>query len=103
MNNKKLLVRRAILVYQAGIANVFVVDCLNLSPYGRNAQRLIQADFRTCEAFARGLAVAGALVSSAYCNQAGDIINVKWCAELNEAPFSNEFHPVVARDGELLA
>ena len=51
---------KVVLVYQAGIANVFEVDSLNLSDYGREARRLLQGDFRTCEAFARGCGAAGA-------------------------------------------
>jgi hypothetical protein len=86
--------KHAVLVYQAGIANVFEVDCLNFSNFGRNAKRLLQSDFRTCESFARGLAYAGYFVASASCNQAGDIVDSQWSDDLENAPFSDKFNPV---------
>lgn len=70
--------KRAMLVYQAGIANVFEVESFNLSNFGREAKRLLQGDFRSCEMFANGLAAAGVLVSTAACNRAGDIIDATW-------------------------
>jgi len=90
----QLKVNKAVLVYQAGIANVFAVDCLNMADYGRNAVRLMQADFRACENFARGLAAAGVIVASAQCNQAGDIVDSHWSEDLEDAPFSDKFRPV---------
>ena len=86
----------AVLVYQAGIANVFAVDCLNLAPYGREARRLLQADFRSCELFARGLAAAGVRVGTAVCNRAGDVVDQRWSDDLDSAPFSDKFRPVFA-------
>ncbi len=91
-----LKTKRAMLVYQVGIANVFAVTSFNLADFGRDARRLLQSDFRTCESFARGLAVAGTLVSSAHCNQAGDIVNALWDEDLDSAPFSDKFHPVTS-------
>jgi hypothetical protein len=85
---------RAVLVYQAGIANVFEVDSFNMADYGRDAKRLLQSDFRTCEAFARGMAAAGALVTSAACNMAGDVACQRWTDDLEAAPFSDQFRPV---------
>ena len=84
----------AFLVYQSGIANVFAVDCLNLCDYGREAKRLIQSDFHTCEMFARGLKAAGVTVKTAACNQAGDISRANWSENLHEQPFSDQFHPI---------
>ena len=86
--------KKAVLVYQAGIANVFEVDCFNLSDFGREAKRLVQSDFRTCESFARGLAAAGCKVNTAGCNMAGDIAHQKWTADIEELPFSDKFSPV---------
>lgn len=86
--------RKAFLVYQAGIANVFAVDSFNLADYGRNARRLIQGDFRTCESFAAGLKAAGWKVSTVQCNQAGDIAHSHWNEDLSVAPFSEAFRPV---------
>src|SRR3990167_3756482 len=86
--------RRIVLVYQVGIANVFEVQSFNMSHDGRDAKRLMQADFRTCEAFARGMAAAGCLVTSMHCCQAGDIARAKWSDVLEDAPFSDEFYPV---------
>ena len=85
---------RAVLVYQAGIANVFAVTSFNMDPFGRDARRLLQSDFRTCESFARGMAAAGCKVATAHCNEAGDIVNRPWSSDLNAAPFSNKFRPV---------
>ena len=90
----KLRVQRAMLVYQAGIANVFSVSSFNVADYGRDARRLLQSDFRTCENFARGLAAAGVIVRTAACNRAGDIADEKWSLNLEEQPFSDQFQPV---------
>lgn len=78
------------LVYQAGIANVFKVKAFNLADYGREAQRILQSDFQTCKAFCFGLAQAGAIVRTAHCNQAGDIIGSLWSEDLDNAPFSDK-------------
>lgn len=92
----KLRIENAMLVYQAGIANVFQVERLIPTPKGRNAKRLIQSDFRTCESFARGLAVAGVYVDTMACNRASDIVDAEWSQDLDEQPFSDKFHPVVS-------
>ena len=94
MSKNTLKIERAVLVYQAGIANVFSVESFNMADYGRDAHRLLQSDFRTCESFARGLAAAGVLVASAHCNMAGDIIHQPWSEDLDAAPFSESQHPV---------
>lgn len=85
---------RVALVYQAGIANVFRVDCFNLSPDGRNARRVVQGDFHTCEAIAYGMAMAGAIVHSLACNRAGDVADAQWSEDLDSQPFAEKFHPV---------
>jgi hypothetical protein len=90
----KPLIERAFLVYQGPIANVFAVEALNLSDYGREAQRLMQSDFLSCENFARGLAAAGVIVRTAGCNQAGEIARAKWTEDLASLPFSDKFGPV---------
>lgn len=94
--NEAKPITRAALVYQAGIANVFAVECFNLSDYGRDARRLLQSDYRTCEAYARGLSDAGVLVYSAACNQAGDISRSTWNQDWESgcAPFRESFRPV---------
>lgn len=90
------MLKFAVLVYQAGIANVFQVDC----DYGkgpnqkRNAKRLIQGDFRTCENFCRGLVAAGVVVRSCHCNMAGDVAEQPWDADLGNAPFRDQMRPV---------
>lgn len=89
-----LKVDYAVLVYQGGIANVFAVDTWQENPAGRNARRLLQSDFKCCEMFARGLLAAGVLVTSMQCNQAGDIAESQWSAELETAPFFNKMCPV---------
>ncbi len=88
------MTRKAVLVYQAGIANVFTVKSFNAADFGRDAWRVAQADFRTCEAFAAGLAFAGYKVATMACNQAGDITHSQWSENLHEQPFSDKFHPV---------
>jgi hypothetical protein len=90
----KSKVQKAVLVYQAGIANVFAVESFNMNRFGRDAHRLTQGDFRSCENFARGLAAAGVKVATAQCNMAGDIVNAQWSEDLDTAPFCDSFHPV---------
>ena len=81
----------AFLVYQAGIANVFQVDCLNLADYGREAKRLYQGDFKSAYSFAKGLQTAGVCVKTAACNMAGDIAQQLWSEDLDAQPFSDKF------------
>jgi hypothetical protein len=88
------MIKKAVLVYQGGLANVFEVKSFNLSDFGRNARRLIQSDFSTCEAFAKGLCVAGVTVRVAGCNQPGDIVNAKWTQDMDSLPFrDNQLYP----------
>lgn len=89
--------QRAVLVYQAGIANVFAVDCFNQADYGRDAKRLLQHAFGACEMFARGLDAAGVKVTTMACNQAGDIVNAAWSTDLDAQPFSESFRPVFSK------
>ena len=79
--------KRAFLVYQAGLANVFEVRCHNLSPYGRDAKRLLQGTFGECVWFARGLGAAGWIIHTAACNEAGDIAGRTWSEDLDSQPF----------------
>jgi hypothetical protein len=86
---------KAVLVYQAGIANVFTVDLFTAhAENSRNAKRLLQHTFAACEWFARGLVAAGAEVRTAACNRAGDIVDATWSNNLDEQPFSDSFHSV---------
>lgn len=84
---------RIVLVYQAGICNVFHVTSFNLSDFGRDAVRIYQGDFRTGETLCYGLGLAGAVVRTAACNQAGDIARAHWSEDLDSQPFSEQFHP----------
>lgn len=96
----KLLIHKAVLVYQGGIANVFAVDYFNMTETRkRNARRLMQGTFDQCELAAQGLGIAGTEVISAVCNEAGDIINSRWSDELDDAPFSRQFRPIAAKGG----
>lgn len=93
----------AVLVYQAGLANVFQVECLNMADFGRDAKRLAQGSFKECENIARGIALAGVPVASAHCNECGDIAKRLWDADLESAPFRDSMRPVyhkVARPDE---
>ena len=89
--------RTCVLLYQAGIANVFTVDrgAHLKNPEDRTGQkRLLQGSFRECEAFARGMDAAGMLVYSFHCNMAGDVAGQVWEASLDEAPFRESMRPV---------
>jgi hypothetical protein len=88
---KQKKIKRAFLVYQGGIANVFAVDCLNLASFGRNAKRLYQGDFHSAAMIARGMAIAGVIVKTAACNQAGDIVDATWSEDLDNQPFNDKF------------
>ena len=83
--------KRFMLVYQAGIANVFQVKSFNLSDFGRNAKRIYQGDFRTAEAIGKGIQAAGGLLRIAGCNMAGDITKARWTEDLDSLPFSESF------------
>lgn len=61
-------VKNAILLYQAGIANLFMAEPQE------PVVRLVQSDFRTCEHIAAGLIMAGATVAVWNANVAGDAL-----------------------------
>jgi hypothetical protein len=84
------------LVYQAGLANVFQCRTANLGTFGREAKRIYQGDFRGAEMLTRGILAGNnrALAFTAHCNMAGDIIDQNWSEKLDEAPFSDRFHPI---------
>lgn len=86
--------KKIVLVYQAGIANVFEVKSFNMSDYGRDAKRLYQGDFEGGKRFAQGAGAAGATVRTAACNQAGDIAKAKWTEDLESQPFSDKLTKV---------
>lgn len=93
-------VTKAVLVYQAGIANVFAVDCFNLAPFGREARRLMQGTFGSCAMFSKGLAAAGVRVRTMACNEAGDITESRWSEDLDAQPFSDKFIVVDSSESE---
>lgn len=80
------------LVYQAGIANVFSVKSLNVANENRNAKRLFQGSFHSAEMFAAGMGAAGKCVRSVHCNRAGDIINEHWSEDIESAPFYDKMN-----------
>jgi len=88
--------RRFVLVYQAGIANLFEVECFNMASFGRDARRLFQGSFNVAEYLARGIILGNsdALVFSAYCNKAGDIKDADWETNLPDMPFFANAAPV---------
>ena len=86
-------VTRAVLVYQGGLANVFAVESFNLADYGRDAVRVLQHSFRTCEDYCAGLIAAGATVKAAACNMAGDIASQPWTDDLASVPFRDKMRP----------
>jgi len=83
--------KKIFLIYQAGIANVFEVDCFNLSEYGREAKRLLQTDFKTAEIYCQGREDAGDTVKAAACNMAGDIALQNWTQDFDAQPFRESF------------
>lgn len=89
-------IRNAVVVYQAGIANVFDVT------EGKRA-RVLQSSFDACEWFAAGLIAAGTVVSVSACNRAGDIAALPWVTPLSDAPFNVTARPFVRRlNGECI-
>lgn len=83
--------KKIMLVYQAGIANVFEVEKFNLSPFDRAAMCLLQDSFKTCEEYCRGRHDAGDVVRVAGCNKAGDVSEQHWTQDMDSLPFHNEF------------
>jgi len=81
---------KIVLVYQGGIANVFEVDCFNMSSFGRNARRVVQGVFRDAMMYACGMDKAGCIVRTAACNKAGDIANEAWFDDLESQPFADK-------------
>lgn len=82
--------KQYVLVYQAGIANVFLCENGLYEVTGRS--RVTQNAFGPCEWFCRGLMEAGEAVAVAWCNKAGDITGDSWnygC--FDDAPFCEHF------------
>lgn len=75
-----------VLVYQGGIANVF------LGKVKGKRKRIMQHAFGPCEWYCRGLKEAGAKVEVAWCNMAGDIDLQDWSyKDFDLAPFHDKF------------
>ena len=75
-----------VLVYQAGIAHVF------LGKVKGKRKRIMQHAFRPCEWFCQGLKEAGCTVEVAWCNRAGDIDLQDWnYKDFDNAPFHDTF------------
>src|SRR5437867_2310512 len=80
--------RKAVLVYQAGIANVFAVNFFGETSKQRHVTvRLWQGDFRGAANFAFGLEAAGVEVRTMGSNMAGDIAAQPWTYDLDAQPF----------------
>jgi hypothetical protein len=83
--------RKLMLVYQAGIANVFEVDCFNVAASGRElTYRLYQGDFYGALMYCRGAGRMGAVVRTVHCNMAGNVANQDWTEDLESAPFADK-------------
>lgn len=93
MKEHKLQVRRAFLVYQKEIANVFQVDSYNLNRIGLKhlTKRLYQGSFDGAVIFVEGLAAAGTGVKTAACGMIGDISGAHWTDDLKNQPFFDDF------------
>lgn len=86
--------RNFMLVYQAGIANVFEVEHLSDFAATRGTtRRLLQHAFSPCEWYAHGLRDGGHRLRVASCNQAGDILGANWVAGLDDCPFRDQANP----------
>lgn len=81
------------LVYQGGIANLF------RDTDGR-PRRIIQTDYRTAEATARGILLAGGEVEIWHANVAGDCSLFEW-ERGTGGPFADEQHPPSANWAEV--
>ena len=86
------------LVYQGGLANIFLhVPDRSLridrnEPVGSTREWVYQSDFRSCENFARGLIETGAVVRRAWANVAGDVALAHWhFTRFEDAPFCEKF------------
>ena len=79
-------IKKAFLVYQGAISNVFEVKAFNLSPFGREAKRLVQHSDTFCVAFAKGLAVNGTVVRTAVCIGHGDCAEKPWSEDFTVHP-----------------
>lgn len=77
---------RAYLVYQNGIANVFIVR-------GGRLVRNFQGAFNSAEYLCRGLQLAGSEIIVRACGRAGDIALFQddWSSDLAAAPFCDRF------------
>lgn len=67
----------AYLVYQVGIANVFIEE-----PGSGELVRRYQGDYRGAEMLAKGMELAGVRIHLYHCDEAGDIR----CRDWNEGP-----------------
>jgi len=77
-----------VLVYQAGIANVFQRHGKKHFTYSRE----LQNTFNVCENFCRGARYMGATIITAWCNEAGDIAERHWnFSNFENAPFCENF------------
>lgn len=84
--------RKAMLVYQGGIANVFEVSDFEIDPTRRTRTiRVMQHAFTPCATFCKGLIYAGFEVRTAACNLVGDIREQLWSWDLDAHPFSDQF------------
>jgi hypothetical protein len=97
--------RRAALVYQGGIANVFELRSPRdsnpeLAPFAGDPRgerkRLFQGAFATAHAYASGLKAAGVEVLTFGCNKPGDAALFDWVTpdEFDDLPFSTQLHRV---------
>lgn len=87
--------KRAVLVYQGAVANVF--DVWTFSPWWSTSDRrtkVMQGTFPECEAFAHKLARTGYKVASMFCDELGDVTRSYWNPNLADAPLFAQMKPV---------
>lgn len=86
-----------VLVYQAGIANIFRVSSPNPLPYKDvERARIFQGIFETAEAIFHGIhlgSLGSARLFYGFCNKAGDITKQEWNTTEYQAPFVGSMRP----------
>lgn len=91
-----------VIVYQAGIANLFRVESFSAALPGTE-KRVAQDAFRVIESMAHGAILAGAAIRVASCNVAGDVAPHTWTRGLADCPFRDNASPPRYRNGDGMA
>lgn len=82
--NTKRRPKYAFLVYQGNWARVYVVNCLNPAPYGRNAKQVYYGPVMEAIGFCLGLGACGVIVRTAAYDFGEDPINAHWSSDVGD-------------------